>query len=90
MLQEMCRNADAFKHDKLLQLDGLLPLRDALIDAPIGVDEFASEAKRLASGRPRWHSLLQGLTLKSLSRVCPGAQNLTSWRKACVGYFLAE
>jgi len=76
--------------EQLLQLDGLLPIRDLLIDAAIGTSEFASERARLASGRPRWRSQLQGAQLRELEGVCPGAKQLIGWRKACVGYFLAE
>ena len=71
-------------------LEGLLPIRDFLLDAPIGVSEFESEARRLKSGRPRWKSLLQGAQLKQLASVCPGARTLIEQRKACVGFFLAE
>ena len=74
----------------MLQLEGLIPIRDLLIDAPVGVSEFASEKLRLASGRPRWRSLLQARELEALADDCPGAKTLIAQRKACVGYFLAE
>ena len=72
------------------ELGGLLPIRDMLIDAPIGASEFASEKARLASGRPRWKSLLQYPEVALLREACPGAVDLIPQRKACVGYFLAE
>ena len=58
-LKGLCEAARAHADAPVLQLDGLLPIRDLIIDAPVGVSEFASEKLRLASGRPRWRSLLQ-------------------------------
>ena len=80
----------AHDNEPLLQLDGLLPIRDLILDAPIGEGEFASERQRLASDRPRWLSLLQAPEVRELQKVCPGARELIPFRKACVGYFLAE
>lgn len=90
-LRKLCeenkrKHADA----PLLQLDGLLPIRDLVIDAPVGASEFYTEAKRLKSGKPRWLSTLRSRQLRKLVDVCPGAAKLIEWRKACVGYFLAE
>ena len=89
-LRKLCEEAARHANDPLLQLDGLLPIRDFLLDAPVGVAEFASERERLASGKPRWRSLLQHKELHALADACPGAAGLIAWRKACVGYFLAE
>ena len=89
-LKRLCESAKANAAEPLLQLDGLLPLRDFLLDAPIGASEFESERQRLRSGKPRWNSLLQHRELQQLQEVCPGAKELIAWRKACVGYFLAE
>ena len=88
--RRLCEAAKSHERSPLLQLDGLLPIADRLLDAPIGASEFASEKARLASGRPRWRSLLQAKELAQLADVCPGAKNLLAQRKACVGYFLAE
>ena len=38
----------------------------------------------------RWTSLLQPPQLVKLGEACPGADRLVSFRKACVGYFIAE
>ena len=73
-----------------LQLDGLLPLADMLIDRPLPKKEFNFEKQRLKSRQPRWPSLLQGRELAQLRDVCPGASRLIEFRKQCVGYFLAE
>jgi len=89
-IKQLCTAAAAHGNAPVLQLDGLLPIRDILIDAPIGVSEFASEAKRLASGKPRWKSLLQREQLRSLMDACPGAKDFLQQRMACVGYYLAE
>ena len=89
-LRTLCEAAAKHADTPLLQLDGLIPIRDLLVDAPIGAAEFASEQARLASGRPRWRSLLQSKQLRELEDVCPGAKTLLMQRKACVGYFLAE
>lgn len=89
-LAQMCREAGERPDSLVLELDGLLPIRDYLIDSPIGVSEFDSEALRLKSGRPRWHSLIQGPELAKLKRDCPGAAKFLMQRKACVGFFLAE
>jgi len=89
-LRKLCQRASAQIDAPILQLDGLLPVRDFLLDAPIGAAEFDSESARLASGRPRWRSLLQRSTLDKLADACPGARTLIEQRKACVGYFLAE
>ena len=89
-LKALCTSAVAHDNEPLLQLDGLLPIRDLILDAPIGEGEFASERQRLASGRPRWLSLLQAPEVRELQKVCPGARELIPFRKACVGYFLAE
>ena len=91
---KLCEAAKAHGDAPILQLDGLisedLAVRDLMVDAPVGVSEFASEKLRLASGRPRWLSLLQPAQLKRLAASCPGAATLIAQRKACVGYFLAE
>ena len=89
-LKQLCAAAKAHTEEPLLQLDGLLPIRDMLLDAPIGESEFASEKERLKSGPPRWKSLLDSKALHQLEGACPGAKQLIAWRKACVGYFLAE
>ena len=89
-LKALCLSATAHEAEPLLQLDGLLPIRDLIVDAPVGASEFESERERLKTGRPRWLSLLQHAEVQELAAVCPGAKELISWRKACVGYFLAE
>ena len=38
----------------------------------------------------RWRSVLQKAELKELAASCPGAAQVVSVRKTCVGYFLAE
>ena len=79
------------RDDKLvLQLDGLLPLTDTLLDRPLPLHEFVSEAQREKSRKPRWPSLLQQAELRELAPSCPGAKQLVAFRKQCVGYFLAE
>ena len=87
---KLCEDAARMADEPVLQLDGLLPIKDLLIDAPIGVAEFGSEKLRFKSGRPRWISLLQASQLKKLEAACPGAKTLIMQRKACCGYFLAE
>ena len=58
----------------VLVLEGLLPARDYLIDLPgIQAAEFHTERHRIATGRPRWHSLLQPELLRQLADDCPGA-----------------
>lgn len=89
-LRAFCQSASQHSDAMVLELDGLLPIRDFLLDAPIGVREFESEEQRLASKRPRWHSLLQKRQLLQLADVCPGAKTFIGQRKACVGYYLAE
>ena len=74
----------------MLELDGLLPLQDALLDRPLSAAEFDSERERKATGRPRWRSLLQPESLRKLRSICPGAAKLVGFRHACVGYFIAE
>ena len=88
--KRICELAKAHADAPVLQLDGLLPIRDLLIDAPVGVSEFGSEKLRLESHKPRWHSLLQRKELRELEDVCPGAKEVIKQRMACVGYFLAE
>jgi hypothetical protein len=89
-LRQLCERATRAKDTPVLRLDGLLPARDFLFDRPLSAEEFASEAGRLKARRPRWHSLLQRATLKELAAACPGAAEYIGFRKACVGYFLAE
>ena len=89
-LRELCQQATRAKELPVLRLDGLLPARDFLFDRPLAAGEFASEAQRQKSRRPRWHSLLQRATLQELASACPGAAEYMGFRKACVGYFLAE
>jgi len=89
-LHELCRAAQAQRELPVLQLDGLIPLGDFLIDRPLQHQEFLTETRRLASKRPRWPSLLQNLELQQLAADCPGARNLIAFRKQCVGYFIAE
>ncbi len=89
-LRAICERASQLAETPVLVLDGLLPARDFLIDAPLDAAEFASERRRKATRRPRWHSLLQPSTLRALEGACPGAKDLIADRKACVGYFLAE
>ena len=75
----------------VLVLEGLLPARDYLIDLPgIQAAEFHTERHRIATGRPRWHSLLQPELLRQLADDCPGAATFRRFRLACCGYFLAE
>jgi hypothetical protein len=85
-----CKNVAAHPNTMVLELEGLIPIQDLVLDAPVGVSEFESEALRLKSGRPRWRSLLQAPQLAQLLDVCPGAQKFLDSRKACVGYYLAE
>ena len=89
-LVQLCEQAAAQPDAAALQLDGLLPLTDSLIDRPLPLHEFVSEAQRQKSRQPRWPSLLQQAELRQLSSSCPGAKELVAFRKQCVGYFLAE
>jgi len=89
-LRALCEQANQAKDLPVLRLEGLLPVQDFLFDRPLAADEFATEAQRLKTRRPRWHSLLQKATLKELASACPGAGEYIGFRKACVGYFLAE
>ena len=89
-LTQLCEQAAAQPQAAVLTLDGLLPLADALIDRPLPLDEFVSEAQRTKSRKPRWPSLLQQAELRQLASSCPGAKQLIAFRKQCVGYFLAE
>ena len=89
-LTQLCEQAAAQPQAAVLTLDGLLPLADALIDRPLPLDEFVSEAQRTKSRQPRWPSLLQQAELRQLASSCPGAKQLIAFRKQCVGYFLAE
>ena len=94
LFRAFCRRVAEHKDAMVLELDGLISdtssIQDLILDSPVGASEFESEALRLSSGRPRWHSLLQGRELRSLEDVCPGAQSFAGQRKACVGYYLAE
>ena len=89
-LRRLCREASANSDVAVLQLDGLLPLADMLVDRPLAPKEFKFERLRLKSRQPRWPSLLQHRELQQLRDVCPGASRLIEFRKQCVGYFLAE
>ena len=89
-LARLCEQAAAQPQAAVLTLDGLLPLADELIDRPLPPHEFASEAQRTQSRKPRWPSLLQQAELRQLASSCPGAKQLIAFRKQCVGYFLAE
>ena len=89
-LAQLCEQAAAQPQAAVLTLDGLLPLADALIDRPLPLHEFVSEAQRQKSRQPRWPSLLQQAELRQLASSCPGAKQLVAFRKQCVGYFLAE
>lgn len=89
-LRTLCKQASAQAELPLLQLDGLLPLQDGLVDRPLPPREFETEQQRQRSKRPRWPSLLMNAELKKLADSCPGARDLIQFRKQCVGYFLAE
>ena len=90
-LRKLCRAAGAQAGAAVLVLEGLLPARDYLIDLPgIQAAEFHTERHRIATGRPRWHSLLQPELLRQLADDCPGAATFRRFRLACCGYFLAE
>ena len=89
-IRELCREAAAHADTPVLQLDGLVPLLDMLVDRPLPPREFKFENQRLKSRQPRWPSLLQTSELQLLRDVCPGASRLIEFRKQCVGYFLAE
>ena len=89
-LHALCKQASAQAELPLLQLDGLLPLQDGLIDRPLPPREFETEQQRQRSKRPRWPSLLMNAELRQLADSCPGARDLIQFRKQCVGYFLAE
>ncbi|KAL1525165.1 hypothetical protein AB1Y20_020036 [Prymnesium parvum] len=89
-LKDLCRQGTAQAELPVLELEGLLPVQDLLLDRPLSASEFKTEGRRKASGRPRWTSLLQQQQLLRLKAVCPGAAALVGFRKACVGYFLAE
>jgi len=96
-LRALCRAAQRQAELPLMILDGAerqpeLPARESghLIDRPLANDEFVSETQRAKSGRPRWESLLQRKELLALRDDCPGAAKFIGFRKACVGYFLAE
>ena len=69
-VRRLCRRATERSSERVLTLDGLLPLRaDFLVDANLTQDEFFSEKRRQASGRPRWKSLLQPKQLRELVSV---------------------
>jgi len=89
-LIKLCREGKQQASQSVLQLEGLLPAKDFLIDRPLSGEEFESEAQRIASKRPRWPSLLQRRELQHLAGECPGAGGLLAFRLACVGYFIAE
>ena len=86
----MCTRGAELEATAIVELGGLLPARDFLLDAPLDFDEFRLETKRLASRKPRWRSMLRGKVLKKLEGVCPGAAEFDFERKACIGYSLAE
>lgn len=89
-IREMCLLGQRQSDRAVMVLDGLLPIADALLDAPLSPDEFATERERIASDKPRWQSILQKKELKQLAEVCPGADAVIAFRKTCVGFFLAE
>lgn len=88
-LRKLCREASPQASRAVLQLEGLLPLRDYLIDRPLSAEEFDGEAYRKSTRRPRWPSLLQQKELEHLAADCPGAAGLIAFRHTCVGYFIA-
>eukprot|EP00966_Prymnesium_polylepis_P029874 693972-Prymnesium_polylepis.1 len=90
MLERLCREGTRRRGAPVLELGGLLPIGDFLLDRPLSAAEFDSEAAHKASHKPRWHSLLQPAKLRKLRAACPGAANLVAFRHACVGYFIAE
>lgn len=79
-IRHLCREATALKDVHVLQLDGLLPLQDMLVDRPLTLKEFKFEKQRLKSRQPRWPSLLQSHELQQLRDVCPGASRLIEFR----------
>ena len=86
----LCREGAKQQALPVLELQGLLPVRDWLVDRPLSGAEFDMEERRKASRRPRWASLLQRARLRELKAACPGAGSLIAFRLACVGYFIAE
>ncbi|KAL1507134.1 hypothetical protein AB1Y20_007987 [Prymnesium parvum] len=89
-LRQLCRRAAALGDVHVLELDGLLPLSDMLVDRPLTAKEFKFETQRIKSKQPRWQSGLRASELAQLADDCPGATQLLAFRKQCVGYFLAE
>jgi hypothetical protein len=88
----LCRQGVQQSDTLVMLLDGLSlpPLSSGLLDAPISSEEFKTEEERIANDDTRWRSILQKAELKELAASCPGAAQVISVRKTCVGYFLAE
>ena len=93
----LCRQGVQQSDTPVMLLDGLTlpPLSSGLLDAPISSEEFKMEKQRIARHAfgfhdTRWRSVLQKAELKDLAASCPGAAQVVSVRKTCVGYFLAE
>ena len=88
----LCRQGVQQSDTLVMLLDSLTlsPLSSGLLDAPISSEEFKTEKERIANDDTRWRSVLQKAELRKLAASCPGAAQVISVRKTCVGYFLAE
>ncbi|KAL3919280.1 MAG: hypothetical protein SGPRY_005689 [Prymnesium sp.] len=79
-LIRICKSGVDQAEMSVIELQGLLPLRDYLLDRPLSSAEFDSENERKASGKPRWRSLLQKRQLRQLTAACPGAAKFIDLR----------